>query len=44
GRASSPPEKSTKPKRKILKTVGSRSIAARGKKGSSERTGKWNTS
>ncbi|KAG5384136.1 hypothetical protein IGI04_035606, partial [Brassica rapa subsp. trilocularis] len=38
GRASSPPEKSTKPKRKILKTVGSRSIAARGKKGSSERT------
>ncbi|KAJ0240963.1 DEAD-box ATP-dependent RNA helicase 39 [Hirschfeldia incana] len=40
GRASSPPEKSTRPKRKILKTVGSRSIAARGKKGSSERTGK----
>uniref|UniRef100_A0A1J3FSH0 DEAD-box ATP-dependent RNA helicase 39 n=1 Tax=Noccaea caerulescens TaxID=107243 RepID=A0A1J3FSH0_NOCCA len=37
GRSS--PEKSTKPKRKILKTVGSRSIAARGKKGS-ERTGK----
>lgn len=39
GRSSSSPEKSTKPKRKILKTVGSRSIAARGKKGS-ERTGK----
>ncbi|ESQ38602.1 hypothetical protein EUTSA_v10028511mg [Eutrema salsugineum] len=38
-KSSSPPEKSTKPKRKILKTVGSRSIAARGKKGS-ERTGK----
>ncbi|KAH0909501.1 hypothetical protein HID58_032822 [Brassica napus] len=31
-------KKSTKPKRNILKTVGSRSIAARGKKGS-ERTG-----
>ncbi|CAH2070725.1 unnamed protein product, partial [Thlaspi arvense] len=39
GRGSSSSEKSSKPKRKILKTVGSRSIAARGKKGS-ERTGK----
>ncbi|KAL1196024.1 DEAD-box ATP-dependent RNA helicase 39 [Cardamine amara subsp. amara] len=39
-KASSPPEKSSKPKRKILKTVGSRSIAARGQKGSERRTGK----
>lgn len=40
GKASSPPAKSEKPKRKVLKTVGSRSIAARGKKGSERRTGK----
>ncbi|KFK32050.1 hypothetical protein AALP_AA6G193600 [Arabis alpina] len=40
GRPSSPPAKSEKPKRKILKTVGSRSIAAKGKKGSERRTGK----
>ncbi|CAN8246742.1 unnamed protein product [Cochlearia groenlandica] len=40
GRPSSRPEKSEKPKRKILKTVGSRSIAAKGKKGSEKRTGK----
>ncbi|XP_010421880.1 PREDICTED: DEAD-box ATP-dependent RNA helicase 39 [Camelina sativa] len=39
-KASSPPEKSSKPKRKILKTVGSRSIAARGKTGSDRRPGK----
>lgn len=40
GKTSSPPGKSEKPKRKILKTVGSRSIAAKGKKGSERRTGK----
>lgn len=39
-KTSSPPEKSSKPKRKILKTVGSRSIAARSQKGSERRTGK----